>query len=94
MKGREPVGQPKMKNWKWHELHKKEFKNVHPIIIMIWNSEQLLKHILRVFPSLGEGKFNSVVVDRSGSQSFISLQQRPRGHFTKLQILTVHAIAC
>ena len=28
---------------------------------------QLLKHILRVFPSLGGGKFNSVELDHSGS---------------------------
>ena len=25
------VGQPKMKYWKLHELHKNEVKNVHPI---------------------------------------------------------------
>ena len=27
------VGQPKMKYWKLHELHKNEVKNVHPIIL-------------------------------------------------------------
>ena len=52
------VGQPIMKYWKLHELHKNEVKNVHPIISIcpkILNFEQLLKRILRVFPSLGEG---------------------------------------
>ena len=49
------MGQPKMKYWK---LHKNEVKNVHPYEHMpktlhIFNFEQLPKHILRVFPSLG-----------------------------------------
>ena len=49
---RTKVGQPKMKCSKLHKLH----KNVHPIIMSICpNLEQLLKHILRVFPSLGGG---------------------------------------
>ena len=41
-----------------------------PKNVEISNFEQLLKHILRVFPSLG-GKFNSVGLDHSGSQPFI-----------------------
>ena len=66
------VGQPKMKYWKLHELHKNEVKVVHPIQAYAQkcgNLEQLLKHILRVFPSLG-GEFNSVGLDHSGSQPF------------------------
>ena len=54
------MGQPKMKYWKLHELHKNEVKNVRPISyghmsknFEVLNFEQLLKHILRVFPSLG-----------------------------------------
>ena len=42
--------------------------------VKILNFEQLLKHILRVFPSLGGGgggKFNSVGLDYSGSQPFL-----------------------
>ena len=56
------VGQPKMKYRKLHELHENEVKKVHPIIMSIcpnileiFNFEQLPKHILRVFPSLGGG---------------------------------------
>ena len=62
-------------------MHKKEVKkNLYPIAMSIatpkiWKSkifEQLLKHILRVFPSLGGrgGGFNSVVLDHSGYQPF------------------------
>ena len=46
----------------------------------IFNFEQLPKHILRVFPSLGGGgggKFNSLGLDHSGSQPF-SLNKRLR----------------
>ena len=76
------VGQPKMKCWKWHELHKNEVKKIMclpyehmPKNLEILNFEQLLKHILRVFLSLGGGgggggKFNSVGLDHSGSQPF------------------------
>ena len=51
------VGQPKMMYWKLHELHKNEVKMCIPYEHMpeILNFEQLLKHILRVFPSLGGG---------------------------------------
>ena len=38
-----------------------------PKNLEIFNFEQLLKHILRVFPSLGD-KFNSLWLDHSGSQ--------------------------
>ena len=46
-----------------------------PKNLEISNFEQLLKHILREFPSLGGGgggggKFNSVGLDHSGSQPF------------------------
>ena len=50
------MGQPKIKYWKLHELHKNEVKNVHPInehMPTILNFEQLLKHITRVFPKFG-----------------------------------------
>ena len=66
-----------MKYWQLHELHKNAVKNVPyehmPKNVEILNFEQLLKHIkfLRVCPSMGGGgKFNSVGLDRSGSQPF------------------------
>ena len=69
------VGQPKMKYWKLHELHKNEVKKCashnYEHMPKKLNFEQLLKHSLRVFPSLG-GKFNSVGLDHSGSQPFNS----------------------
>ena len=40
-----------------------------PKHLEIFNFKPLLKHILKVFPSL-EGKFNSVGLDHSGSQPF------------------------
>ena len=49
-------GQPKMKYWKLHELHKNEVKKMcipyeyMPKNVEILNFEQLLK---RIFPSLG-----------------------------------------
>ena len=70
------MGQPKMKYWK---LHKNEVKcTSHNYEHMsnnleILNFEQLLKHILRGFPSLGGGggeEFNSVGLDHSVSQPF------------------------
>ena len=73
------MGQPKMKYWKLHELHKNEVKNVHPICAYAQKCgnlqfEQLPKHNLRVFPSWGGGggggggKFNSLGL---GSHPFI-----------------------
>ena len=41
------------------------------------NFEQLLKHILRVFPSFGGDKFNFVGLDHSGSQSYILIAMYP-----------------
>ena len=69
------VGQPKTKHWKLHDLHKNEVKKKMcipyehmPKNLEILNFEQLLKYIIREFPSLGgEGKFNSVRLDHSGS---------------------------
>ena len=58
------VGQPKMKYWKLHELHKNAVKkNVHPICPKIWKSnfEQLLKLYFQVWG----GKYNSVGLDHS-----------------------------
>ena len=72
------MGQPKMKYWKLHELHKNEVKKMcisyehMPKNVEILNFEQLLKHILRVFPSVLGGKFNSVGLDHSGSQQYSS----------------------
>ena len=47
-----------------------------PKHLEISNFEQLLKHILRVFPSLG-GKVNFVGLDHSGSQPFKYISQVP-----------------
>ena len=64
------MGQPKMKYWKLHELHKDEVKMCIPYERMpkknlkILNFEQLLKHVLRVFQSLGGGgggEINSIL---------------------------------
>ena len=55
------MGQPKIKYWKLHELHKNEVKMCIPYEHMpknlgnLKNFEQLLKHILRAFPSLRGG---------------------------------------
>ena len=42
-----------------------------PKNLEFFNLEQLLKHVLRVFRSLGGGKFNSLGLDHSGSQPSI-----------------------
>ena len=52
------MGQPKMKHWKLHELHKNEEKNKcehMPKKLEISKFEQFLKHVLRVFSCLGGG---------------------------------------
>ena len=75
MKGWEPEwANPKWSiYWKLHELHKNEVHPIWPYAQKFGNFEQLPKHILRVFPSLGGGsKFNSLGLDHSGSQPFIS----------------------
>ena len=46
------VGQPKMKYWKLHKIECIPYEHM-PKNVEISNFEQLLKHILRVFPSLG-----------------------------------------
>ena len=70
------VGQPKMKYWKLHKIEVKKMCIPYehmPKNLEILNFEQLLKHILRVFPKFGGGgggKFNSLGLDHSGSQPF------------------------
>ena len=66
------MGQLKMKYWELQELHKNEVKKCIPNEHMPKNVnfEQLLKHILRAFLSLG-GNFNSLWLAHSGSQPFI-----------------------
>ena len=54
-----------------HKNGVKKYEHM-PKNLEILNFEQLLKHILRVFPSLGGGEFNSVVLDHSGSRPFNS----------------------
>ena len=67
------MGQPKMKYWKLHELHKNEVKNVHPYEHMpknleVFNFEHLPKHSIS---KLGGGiQFFGVGLDHSGSQLF------------------------
>ena len=83
------MGQPKMNYWKLYELHKNKDLNFfygHPISAYAQkfgnlNFEQLMKHILRVFPSFcggggGGGRgVNSILLDwhtLHGSQPFNS----------------------
>ena len=59
-----------------------------PKHLEILNFEQLLKHILRVFPILGGGgggvsKFNSLGLDHSGSQPFIIITHVTQKHLSK-----------
>ena len=66
------MGQPKMKHWKLHELHKNEVKKCASHMsknVEILNFEQLLKDILRVFPSLGGGGVNSILWQASQART-------------------------